>query len=43
MRKTMRNGKCGMRNVSGSVASRTTFHFNSALHIPHSAFEGVGQ
>jgi len=40
---TMRNAECGMRSVRGSIASRTTFHFNSALHIPHSAFGGVGQ
>jgi DNA polymerase-3 subunit epsilon len=33
---TMRNGECGMRNVSGGVEERTTSPGNSAFRIPHS-------
>src|SRR5437870_11569477 len=33
----MRNAECGVRNVTVSVARRTTSHFNSAFRIPHSA------
>ncbi len=38
----VRNAECGMRNIKDGVAWRRTFHFNSALRIPHSAF-GVGR
>src|ERR1041384_6281541 len=38
----MRNGECGMRNVTVSNARRATFHDNSAFHIPHSAFLAIG-
>ena len=33
----MRNGECGMRNVTARYARRTTFHVHSAFRIPNSA------
>src|SRR5438309_5006284 len=38
----MRNGECGMRNVTVSIARRATLHHNSAFRIPHSAFLAIG-
>ena len=34
----MRNAEFEMRNGSASVIRYSTFPFNSAFHIPHSAF-----
>jgi DNA polymerase-3 subunit epsilon len=35
---SMRNAECGVRNVSGGVAERTTSPGNPAFRIPHSEF-----
>ncbi len=43
VRETMRNAECGVRNISGSMARRATFHANSAFRISHSAFGGAGE
>src|SRR5439155_16040515 len=34
----VRNAECGVRNVKGTVTTRSTFPINSAFRIPHSAF-----
>src|SRR5947208_16627925 len=38
----MWNAECGMRSFKAGVVRRSTSHFNSALHIPHSALGGEG-
>jgi hypothetical protein len=42
MTNLVRSAECGMRNSNGSDARRPTFHWNSALRIPHSALGVVG-
>src|SRR5881396_1227142 len=40
--RVVRNAECGVRNVSLSVARRSTLHCNSAFHTPHSALWSPG-